>query len=393
MAGLRPHTLFCLLTLLPLAPSIAREPGTGELQQRRSELLEMHRRDPVARDALAREIARIDTLLGQIALRESRPEQAINHFRSALLYDDGLEVARVELIVSLLKIEEVHDALSEAFSGVARHPDSADLLTLQGEVLYRLNRLDETVAAWRQALALRPEPGLRERLEQVERELERTESFRTSEAPHFTLQYDGDRLDPDLEEAIVEALEEGYDEFVRTLDHLPEATLTVILYTRQAFQDITEAPTTVGGLFDGKVRLPMGGLSHLSRAARATVRHELAHAFVHGKTRGRTPRWLHEGIAQWLEPRSTGSRAATLAREARRRGLDSEVPFSYANALSQVEYLIDYYGTHELLDVLENLREGMSTDDALRETYRVDTRGLWSEWARWLDRNHPEGGR
>ncbi len=394
-AEFRPYylPLIFLFGLFPLAPTLARELDIEKLKERRADLLEMHRRDPVAREALAHEIAKIDTYLGDVALRAHQPGEAASHFRSALVYDEAHETARVGLIVSLLQTEQLRDALSEAFSGVAQHPDSADLLTLEGEVLYRLNRLDETVPAWRQALALRPDPALQERLEQVERELNHTESYRTSEAPHFTLQYDGDRLDPNLEEAIVDTLEEGYDEFVRTLDHIPDATVTVILYTRQEFRAITDASSNVKGLFDGKVRLPMGGLTYLNRAARATVRHELVHAFLHFKTRGRTPRWLHEGIAQWLEPRSSGSREISLAREARRRGLDAPVPFTYPNALSQVEYLIDYYGTHELLDLLEHLRDGLSVNAALRDTYRFDVAGLGSEWARWLDRKHPEGGR
>ena len=248
-AEFRPYclTLFCLFGLLPLTPTLARDLDIENLQERRSDLLEMHRRDPVAREALAREIAKIDTYLGDVALRAHQPTEAAGHFRSALVYDETHETARVGLIVSLLQTEQLQDALSQAFSGVAQHPDSADLLTLEGEVLYRLNRLDETVPAWRQALALRPDSALQERFEQVKRELNRTESYRTSEASHFTLQYDGERLDPDIEEAIVDTLEEGYDEFLRTLDHIPDATITVILYTRQEFRAITDAPSNVKG--------------------------------------------------------------------------------------------------------------------------------------------------
>ncbi|MEE9218146.1 MAG: hypothetical protein V3U98_03675 [Acidobacteriota bacterium] len=380
--------LACLFLSVNSAPR--EEPDPEHLRARRDELLEMHRRDPVAREALAHEIAKIDAYLGHLALQERRPEEAADLFRSALLYDEALEVARAGLISSLLRAEQLHHALSEAFSAVARHPKSPDLLALEGEVLYRLNRLDETVAAWRQSLAIRDDSTLRERLGKVEHELERTEDFRTTEAPHFTLQYDGGRLEAPMEEAILDALEEGYDEFVRTLDYLPEATITVILYTQQAFRDITRAPSSVEGLFDGKLRLPMGGLSHLTRGARATVRHELAHAFVHSKTRGAAPRWLHEGIAQWLEPRSSKNHLRALARQARERGFDAPVPFSYPAALSQVEYLIDTYNIYDLLDVLERLREGMGIDAALRDTYRFDARGLGTEWAQWLGRNYPE---
>lgn len=353
----------------------------------------MHRRDPVAREALARDIAALETMLGHRVLRERRPEEAIERYRSALLFYDGLEQTRAGLVAALLQTEQIDYALSEAQSGLVRHPQSADLLTLQGESLYRLNRLDEALASWRQALAVRPNPDLEHRVSQAERERRTTGEFRTSEAPHFTLQYDGERLSAAMENEILSALEEAYDEFVRTFDHLPEATITVVLYTRQAFRDVTEAPAGVEGLFDGKVRLPMGGLTRLTPGARGVVRHELAHAFIHSKARGSAPRWLHEGIAQWVEPRSARRHGPSLAREAVRRGPEAPVPFSYVASLSQIEYLVQTYGEHELIDLLDRLRAGMGIDAALRETYRLDTQGLNGEWSQWLERSFGEGRR
>ncbi len=369
------------------------EPTDEDLARRRDELIEMHRRDPVARGALARDIAALETLLGHRALSSRRPEQAIERYRSALLYSSEQEHARAGLVAAHLQAEQPEYALSEAHIGLAQSPRNADLLALQGEALYRLNRLDEALASWRQSLQERPDPALDGRIAQVEREQKTSQAFSTSEAPHFTLQYDGERLAPRVEEEILSTLEEAYDEFVRTLDHLPDTVITVILYTRQAFRDVTEAAPNVEGLFDGKVRLPMGGLTRLTPGARAVVRHELAHAFIHSKTRGTAPRWLQEGIAQWLEPRSARGSGAALAREARKRGSDAAVPFSYPAALSQVEYLVETYGAHELVDLLARLRDGIGVDAALRDVYRTDSRGLGGEWAQWLARSHPGGGR
>lgn len=380
----------CFCTPLRSAPP-AGEPDTAQVLSRRDALLEMYRRDPVARQAIGVEIATLETVLANRALRERRFEEATERYRSALLYKDDLEPARAGLVACLIQTEQLDYALSEAQVGLSRLPQSADLLALQGEVLYRLNRLDEAVASWKQSLAARPDTGLQQRVAQVENERQRTEQFRTSEAPHFTLQYDGDRLGTAMEDALLTALEETYNEYVRTFDHIPDAVITVILYTRQTFQDITEAPSNVEGLFDGKVRLPMGGLSNLTSSARAVARHEVAHAFIHSKTRGAAPRWLHEGIAQWLEPRSSRSQGPALAREARQRGPEAPVPFSYPAALSQVEYLVDAYGAHGLMDLLQRLHDGMGMDAALRETYRCDTRGLGSEWGQWLARSFPGG--
>jgi tetratricopeptide (TPR) repeat protein len=370
-------------------PAFAQEPDTADLVRRRDALVEMHRDNP----ALGRDIAMLETLLGHRALREQRHDEAIARYRSALVYHDDLEPARVGLILSLMKTDQLDYALSESQTALARHPGSADLLRLYGEALYRSNRLEEALSAWRRAVAQGAGADLEGRIAQVQNEQQKTGSYLSTEASHFTLQIDGERPAPALESEIVTVLEETYSEFARTLDHLPAADITVILYTRQMFRDITQAGPGVEGLFDGKVRLPLGGLTRLTPGARATVRHELAHAFIHSKTRGRAPRWLHEGIAQWLEPSSARSYGAALAREARRRPPDAPVPFSYPAALSQVEYLVETYGAHDIPRLLDRLRDAADLDSALRDTYRVDSRGLGSEWSLWLARAFPPGER
>ena len=44
------------------------------------------------------------------------------------------------------------------------------------------------------------------------------------------------------------------------------------------------------------------------------LKHELAHSFINKLSGGRCPPWLHEGIAQFLEPRSLGSNGRQLSR-------------------------------------------------------------------------------
>jgi hypothetical protein len=43
-----------------------------------------------------------------------------------------------------------------------------------------------------------------------------------------------------------------------------------------------------------------------------TLKHELAHSFIHQKTGGRAPVWLHEGVAQYLEGQRAGDYAHVL---------------------------------------------------------------------------------
>ena len=44
------------------------------------------------------------------------------------------------------------------------------------------------------------------------------------------------------------------------------------------------------------------------------LKHELAHSFINQVSHARCPQWLHEGIAQLIEPKSLGSNGRPLAR-------------------------------------------------------------------------------
>jgi len=66
-------------------------------------------------------------------------------------------------------------------------------------------------------------------------------------------------------------------------------------------------------LNDGKMRIPVSGLDSLTPDLARVLRHELAHSFINYISRGRCPQWLHEGIAQMVEPRNLTARGQRLA--------------------------------------------------------------------------------
>jgi tetratricopeptide (TPR) repeat protein len=291
--------------------------------------------------------------------------------------------AHLGLARVLLHQGEADRAMAVLDPVLLKHPDNAVAHFLMGEALDARDRLTEAVRAWERAAAL--DPGFSRRRDRGRRELSTHQDLQRAFAPHFTVSYDGER-DETLGRAILETLEDAFDDFVTRFEHYPEATIQVILYSRKDFGEVTGAGPEVGGLFDGKVRLPIGGVHRVDPRVEALARHELAHAFLHDKGQGRVPRWIHEGLAQRVEGRPVTGLSRRLARSlAQAADPDAwAADFSYPKALSRVHHLEEVYGPGRLLDMVQALGEGEEPAAATRRVFGLTPRELLQEWLDWL---------
>lgn len=293
---------------------------------------------------------------------------------------------RVGFAIAEMSVGRDHGALAAVLEGLVRHPQDAQLQELLGDLKNRDERVDDAVAAWREAFRVAPSDRLRGKIEKAERELQAGRGYAFSAAPHFNLRFDGE-ADQDLVGAIEEVLEADYLDLTARFRHAPGPPITVLVYPRQAFRDVTQAGDEVAGLFDGKIRVPLGGLRRLDAAAEKVLTHELTHAIVHSKTRGSCPRWLQEGLAQIAEDRPlTHADRARVARSvsAGDPGTWPDARFSYAAALSFTRFLEAERGFDALVSVLDRLGDGERLDDALRGLYARDYAELAATWATTL---------
>ncbi|MGB8727624.1 MAG: hypothetical protein WCD09_09505, partial [Candidatus Sulfotelmatobacter sp.] len=123
-----------------------------------------------------------------------------------------------------------------------------------------------------------------------------------------------------------------------------------------------------------------------------------AHSFINQLSGGRCPPWLHEGIAQLMEPKSLGSDGHLLAqlfKTQRNIPLNtlegsflsfsgSQAYLAYAESLAAVSYINDSYGMGDIQRILQRLSEGRSTEAALRATIHSDYGQLESELGKYL---------
>jgi tetratricopeptide (TPR) repeat protein len=296
----------------------------------------------------------------------------------------------------LLMAGNYRQAISEAHlaadGGYDNHPYPHLVL---GAAHYKLGETQKALESWKRAQQLRPNPELAASIERLEREHAVEKDFNQQESTHFTIYYQGRATALGLQAEILRALERHHTDLVSDLRFSPDENIAVLLYTQKAFFDVTQSPSWAGGVNDGKLRIPIEGITRLTPELDRVLKHELVHSFVTFMTHQRCPTWLHEGLAQMLEPESTSQEQAFLAaifkanKQIPFRSLEgsfmgfspAQAHLAYVQSLAGVEYLRDNYGMNGLRRILDALNSGQPTEAALIELSRRNYKQFEQELA------------
>jgi len=318
-------------------------------------------------------------------------------FQTALRYDSGNPTILNYLAALLVRTGKPDEALPFAEQAVRLVPESPDALDVLGYAQFAADRTRDAMRTWKRSLELRPDAAIQQLLAKAERDASAEADYSQRESSHFTLRYEGQQSSENLRRQLIASLESSYDDLVRDLGAAPRGSIPVILYTGQSFFDVTQAPSWSGAINDGKLRIPIEGMTSVTPELARVLKHELAHSFINQISNGRCPQWLHEGIAQALEPKPllNGHRLAELfhaEREIPFNALEGsfmrfsplEATLAYDESLAAVQYIADTYGTSELPRILQRLAEGNSTEASLRATIHSDYGELQSEVGKYL---------
>jgi tetratricopeptide (TPR) repeat protein len=316
----------------------------------------------------------------QFELSRGDLEHALVDERTAATFAPQDATLLMNVAYLYLKNSEYNQALDYLQRAERVAPRSADLYKLEGWSYYGLNRLADAIDAWKKSLALRADAETQAALEKALRDKFEEDSYRENESAHFKLKYNG-AAEPALAREILRTLEGHFESIASELNYTPPEAIGVVLYTQQDFADITQAPSWVGALNDGRIRVPVQGLTEVNSELSRVLKHELTHSFVAQMTRSRAPVWLQEGVAQWMEGKRSDQNAAVLVQvwdagqaaslgklEGSWMGLPGNVArYSYAWALANVEYIVETQGMNDLDRILERVGDGESPEEALRE--------------------------
>jgi tetratricopeptide (TPR) repeat protein len=322
---------------------------------------------------------------------------AIYHYREALSFAPENLALLLNLAVVYLHQSQFTSALEPLERARRIAPDSPDVAKLTGWAYYGANKMDLAVAEWHRAETLRPDADVEHALEKAERDKAEEESYREGETAHFNLKYNGSAT-PDLARGIMRVLEDDFRDLESQLDFTPPDSIGVILYTGQSFADITRAPSWVGALNDGRMRIPVQGLTTVTPELARVLKHELTHSFIGQKTHNRAPTWLQEGVAQYMEGRRTTGAASALLNAAGQGELPAlaslegswmglggtEAAFAYAWSLAVVESIIQTGGIGDITRLLDNISTAPNTEEAVRESLHCDYADLQQQALTYL---------
>lgn len=225
-----------------------------------------------------------------------------------------------------------------------------------------------------------------------------TYNWRTMDSSHFEIKYlpaqEGDaRLTLEAGEAVFAAT-------TRIMQIQPTGPIRLILYPDQASLNRSfgwpQKEGVMGVYWGGAIRLlapsvwmDKPGLEELIRDG--PMAHELAHYLLDIRARGNYPRWLTEGVAQYVERAVTGfsfggidkadgySRSpflfSTLDQE-----MDDPVTQieAYRQSLAAIDLLVNRFGWDQLLVVLDSLGQGMTLNQALKSQLGISL-AVWEQ--------------
>ena len=138
---------------------------------------------------------------------------------------------------------------------------------------------------------------------------------------------------------------------------------------------------------------------------RTTLKHELCHLFLHhGIEPENLPRWLNEGVCQWmsdgiaeivignddkiLRQALLSERLFSMNQLRRFPGEKSALLLAYAESKSYVEYIFREYGDSGVFTLLKYLNEGDTLEYAIERSLSVNSDELERDWHLYLRRKY-----
>lgn len=221
---------------------------------------------------------------------------------------------------------------------------------------------------------------------------------------HFEIRFQDVKDQEDVRRRVLSFLEEAYGEVTTKFSYYPEEPTQVVLYAsnQQMMDGVNGAVSWMAACYNGKMRIPLHDTELPDAELAEVLRHEFTHAVVSKIAGGRpVPGWLTEGLAQILEgedQRKAEADFESWVRDARAQNQEPTIPLSslggsfqgiqdrrtvrmaYVQSMLFTQYLESKFGFWKVQQLVQNLGDGSSLDDAVRRTLGGDMRRHEEAW-------------
>lgn len=266
---------------------------------------------------------------GWTSLEHGDPARAAKAFAGALAQRPNEPVLLFGAAISAELQGQTAEAKPRLLRALEVNPRFTPASLLLGEIIYREGNLDRAITTYETALKYAPgDRELNARLTQWRQEAAIHSTFIERRQDRFRVLFEG-RTDALLAARATDTLTSAFWRIGQGLGAYPSEPVLVMLYTERQFRDITRAPDWSGGLYDGKIRVPVAGAARSPQLFEHVLTHELTHAMVTAIAPRGVPAWLHEGLAQHFDGspveaarRRLGTRRARIPLQALEGGFD-----------------------------------------------------------------------
>ncbi|MFC1852535.1 peptidase MA family metallohydrolase [candidate division CSSED10-310 bacterium] len=310
-------------------------------------------------------------------------EKALNVFKKLAKLDKQMNVYVGITQYYLEDYGQARDTLQEVLVSA---PDDAIALKFLALSFYNLNELEKSLYNVEASLEIRGDTELQAFKNVLKREIKAMKGYGKTERVNFNVVFSKFEHS-DTKGIVIDYLEEAYRTIGRQMDFYPPQTVTVILYNEKNFFDITRSPGWAGGLYDGKIRLPIGGITGNEPELKRILFHEYTHALVHALTRRhRCPTWLEEGLAEYLSTQYRSTIGQVIPLSSLENGFPSGDPrivlMAYLESYSAVTHMVDRYKLFRIKEFLELLGSGEDLNSAFVTNFSISYDRFLETWGK-----------
>ncbi|RZB30230.1 MAG: hypothetical protein SRB1_02510 [Desulfobacteraceae bacterium Eth-SRB1] len=181
------------------------------------------------------------------------------------------------------------------------------------------------------------------------------------------------------------------------LDYTPGV---ILIKERETFQKMAGSELVVAYAVPrrGLVVIDYSRMNNTPFTLRITLKHELCHLLLHRHIQeGRLPKWLDEGVAQWVSDgfgeiimdrsKSFLIRAVLTGKYIPVSELTVRFPkerqalvLAYDESKSLIEYIAGKFGSDSIVAILENLKDGYDINQAIEKGISISLYELEKQW-------------